>query len=143
MLGLRDETGALFGGWRGSFCCWSEREARYFHVSGSMISDARRVRLIRAAHPKDAKGPLPFLIDRHAVRVPGKESMEKGLPRDSVAERELHFSLCSEYPRASRARSRKFLMFRSAARLEGGEGCGTEPLDAGHCGMADQERAHQ
>src|SRR4029077_21276630 len=30
--------------------------------------------------PKNAKGPMPFLIDRTPYGVPGKEAMEKGLP---------------------------------------------------------------
>ena len=61
--------------------------------------------------PKNAKGPLPFLIDRTPYGVPGKEATEKGLPAGQRWRSE-NYIFVSQNIRGRFQSEGKFVMFR-------------------------------
>ena len=92
--------------------------------------------------PKNAKGALPFLIDRTPYGVPGKEAMEKGLPAGQRWRSENYIFVAQNIRGRFQSRG-QVRDVPAAARAEGREGCGRDHRRVGHSRLADQERAEQ
>ena len=104
----------LFGGLAGAVLLIGQgEEARVFvDYQEVMIPMRDGVRLQTVLlTPKNAKGPLPFLIDRTPYGVPGKEAMEKGLPAGQRWRSE-NYIFVSQNIRGRFQSEGKFVMFR-------------------------------
>jgi hypothetical protein len=92
--------------------------------------------------PKNAKGPLPFLIDRTPYGVPEKEATEKGCRRGSDGAARTTFSSRRTSAGASRARASSSCSGRrTTPRTRSRRGRDHGRL--GYGGVAGEERAEQ